>query len=345
MRPLLSICIPTLNRPEFLLQALESIALEKDAAEHIEICISNNGSESDYSKVEARIASLSTSLDIKYIRHQPRIPLDQNHHFVKKLATSEYIYFLGDDDFFLRGSLGKLLSFISEKKPDLAIFNGLLVDARNQYLGKHFNLPAKHYVSAEDAFVDLKDKGSFGSVLARVDMLSDADFERLYETDHAYGCYWLAIFRMYAQGTPINVFVPDFPCVALRCAEKSYNHIYVYFGKIPHWMEIHRQLVPPGGLQKLMYAHAAASNGTNESFRFLLHLAGSGNNLDLIRTADAAFYKKHRLKITLCKYLAASPVYRLLRNINHMRSAKRSRQIPEEERTTINQLLSLADKS
>jgi abequosyltransferase len=311
----LSICIPTLNRPELLLQSLNSIFSEPLLLDQLEICISNNCSESDYANVDELMADYAGHCNIKYVRHAKRLPLDENHHYVKRMATSEYIYFLGDDDFFLRDELGKLLDLINRKKPDLAIFNGYQVDDANVYLGPHFSLAPREYDSIEAAFKDLKDKGSFGAVLVHRDMLQDADFERLYQTDHAYGCYWLSLFRKHDRGEGLKIIVPDFPCVALRAARKTYNHIDVYFNKIPHWMAVHQQLLQTSGLRRLIDENVSETARFNTSLRFLIHLRGTGYDLHSIQKADPAFYDRHRLRIWLAQRIATSFFFKGLRRL------------------------------
>lgn len=315
MIPTLSICIPTLNRPELLLQSLNSIFCETLLLNQLEICISNNCSESDYQTVDALLTAHASRCNIKYVRHAQRLLLDENHHYVKRMATSDYIYFLGDDDFFLRDELGKLLDLIKRKKPDLAIFNGYQVDETNVYLGQHFSLVPREYDSIEVAFKDLKDKGSFGSVLVSREMLQDADFERLYQTDHAYGCYWLSLFRKHERGEVLKIIVPDFPCVALRAARKTYNHIEVYFNKIPHWMAVHQQLMQTSGLCSLIDENAADTVRFNTSLRFLIHLKSMGYDLYSIKKADPAFFDRHRFRLWLAQRLATSFVFKGLRRL------------------------------
>jgi glycosyltransferase involved in cell wall biosynthesis len=313
MNPTLSICIPTLNRPGFLLQSLNSIFSEPLLLSQLEICISNNCSEADYATVDELLAEHAGKWNIKYVRHAQRLPLDENHHYVKRMATSEYIYFLGDDDFFLRDELCKLLDLIRRKKPDLAIFNGYQVDDASAYLGLHFSLAPNEYDSVEAAFKELKDKGSFGSVLVHRDMLQDADFERLYQTDHAYGCYWLSLFRKHERGEDLRIIVPEFPCVALRAARKTYNHIDVYFNKIPRWMALHQQLLQISGLRHLIDDNAAETARFNTSLRFLMHLRATGYDLFSIQKADPAFYDRHRLRIWLAQRSATLFLYKGLR--------------------------------
>jgi abequosyltransferase len=315
MKPILSICIPTLNRPELLLQSLNSIFREPSLLGQLEICISNNGSEADYGAVDALLKAHSGACSIKYVRHSQRLPLDENHHCVKRLATTDYIYFLGDDDFFLRDELAKLLELIAHQKPDLAIFNGYLVDGANAYLGNHFTLGSREYESLEAAFRDLRDKGSFGAVLVRRDMLRDEDFEHLYRTDHAYGCYWLSLFRKHERGEKLAIMIPDFPCVALRCAQKTYNHIDVYFKKIPHEMTLRQQLVPLGPLRHLFDEQAAAFEKFSASLRFLSHLSDTGHDLRAIRTTNPSFYSRYKHRIWLAGLFGSSVIYVGLRRL------------------------------
>lgn len=313
MTKLLSICIPTLNRPEWLLQAINSICVDTTPFDEIEVCISNNCSESDYADIERYIESASSQIKIHYVRHTTRISLDENHHYVKKMASGEYVYLLGDDDFFLRNQLQKLIEFIKANKPDLAIFNGFIVDVNNNFLRMHCNLPPKEYNSLNEAFVDLRDKGSFGAVLSRKDLLQDDDFRQLYETAHAYGCFWLSIFRKFDRSESVKIFIPDFPCVALRSAQKNYNTVDVYYKKIPNWMMTFKKLAPIGLPMKLISDYERSHLVTISSFIFLLSLADSGFNLDLVDNANPTFRSKYRARIYICKKISKSISYKLFK--------------------------------
>lgn len=313
MKPILSICIPTLNRSNYLVQAIRSI-LENDSHLHeIEVCISNNCSDSDYSESEQLIATASNLCSIKYVRQKVRLPLDQHHHYVTEMAISDYVYLLGDDDFFLRDQIGLLISFIGGQRPDLAIFNGYSVDADNGYLGRHFNLDSTRYQSLAHAYGELRDKGSFGAILVHRDLLPGEVFRKLYGTDHAYCCYWAALFRKNERGERLRIFVPDFPCVALRCASKNYNHIDVFYKKIPYWMTVYQELFGSGDARRLIDEHADFVSKMNASPRFLIDLAGLGYDLNRIEASDPLFYRKYRVKIFICRVLSSSRVYKSLR--------------------------------
>lgn len=312
MARLLSICIPSLNRPALLRNAITSIRASKASMEKIEVCISNNCSEMDYAEVEAIIAEIGPSLNVSYVRQAARLPLDEHMHYVKTMAAGQFIYFLGDDDFFLDDQIDLLIEFIEQKDPDLAIFNGKLVDGTGSYLGAHFSFPPREYLGLTDAFADLRDRGMFGAVLVRAELLQDLDFRRLYGTSHAYGCFWLSLIRRHVAGVPVKIFVPEFPCVALRCAEKNYNHVLVYFRDIPYEFAVYKRFSEIDGLPLIADFERRQEKKTT-SFRFFCALSDLGSDLDSIRKINSKVYDDHRFKILAAKYFSASKTYRAIK--------------------------------
>lgn len=315
MSKLLSICIPTFNRPEWLIEAINSISADIDTLQEIEICVSNNCSESDYSDVVKLIDSVSNFIKISYVRHSARISLDENHHFVKRMASGNYIYFLGDDDFFLENQISKLVRFIKINKPDLAIFNGLVVDSEGATIGKYCDLQPKEYKSVSEAYFDLRFISSFGPVLVRKDFLQDADFMSLYDTYHAYACFWLSIFRRYDQGENVKIIVPDFPCVALRSAQKNYNYIDVMYKRVPKYINIMKLNVPLGLSKKLIDEFESAYLIRIYSYRFLLALGDVGCDLNMIADSNCSHMNKYRIRIHICKYLTIFKFYSFAKSI------------------------------
>lgn len=311
MKPILSICIPTLNRPELILLALESIFLELDSPNSIEICISNNASELDYMEVEALIRKYEAKCKIKYIYQAKRIALDEHHHYVVKMATGEYIYYLGDDDFFLEGEFSKILRLISEVRPDLAIFNGRLIDAKNKFIKVSFEGPPREFSSLELAFPFYKDKASFGAILVRRELIKDEDFIYLYGTDHAYACFWLTLFREVSY-KKCKIITPNFHCVALRTSNKNYNHIDVYFNKIPLWVKKHQSKLFNNELRYLFDEHLESIENLKKNYKFLFHLKCIGCNIKSIKHFDKNFYNKYKIRLFFVDSLLVSIIYKLL---------------------------------
>lgn len=315
MIPTLSICIPTLNRPELLLQSLNSIFSEPLLFKQLEICISNNCSDADYAIVDARLADYASLCNIKYVRHTRRLPLDENHHYVKRMATSKYIYFLGDDDFFLDDQLPLLLDLVEREAPDLAIFNGIFVDEHDKVVGPHFDLPALCYSNFSSAFIDLRDKGMFGAVLVKAEHLDDEKFRCLFGTSHGYGCFWFALMSNYSsQQSPI-VMIPTFPLVALRVGVKNYDNLRVYFRDILYEIAVYQRYLPSGLPQQLNEKFRVHYLKKISSVMFLTRMRNSNIDIKNIKNINPGFYRKYRLKIAVSEVFARIGAYDLLKKI------------------------------
>lgn len=120
--PILSICIPTYNREQFLNQALESIINETVCQNHenIEICISDNQSTDNTSKVIENWR-LKSAIPIHVHYNETNLGADLNFLSVINMARGKYCWFLGSDDIIEPGSISYLLEQI-ETYPDNGIF-------------------------------------------------------------------------------------------------------------------------------------------------------------------------------------------------------------------------------
>ena len=108
---LLSICIPTYNRPESLRNCLNSIS--KQNLKNFEVCISDNASKFDLNKI---IKPFKKKLRIKFVRNKKNQGFAMNVLNVSKMATGKFIWFLGDDDLVTNNSINHLLNLIKENK-------------------------------------------------------------------------------------------------------------------------------------------------------------------------------------------------------------------------------------
>lgn len=315
MSRIVSICIPTLNRAATLCQALRSIFSAEWDGSRVEICISNNASDEDYEPVIRLIESAPSELVIHYVEQAQRLPVDEHMLAVKNLATAPYIYFLGDDDYFLDGQLKNLLPFIDAASPDLAIFNGVIVDGDNNVLSSHFKLPSRRYGCIEDAFDDLRDKGMFGAVLVRSRHLNDQYFKALIGTAHGYGCYWFSLIADHLSGQTPTIIIPDFPLVALRMAAKTYDRVDVHYRDIPYELSVYQRHMPPGLPQRLNDRFRTRYLSKVSSLRFLTQLRQSGSNVRRIKDIDPAFYRRHRLAILASDLLVRSGSYEFARRL------------------------------
>ena len=107
----LSVCIPTYNRPEHLLNCLNSLCLQN--YKNFEVCISDNSSKANIKKL---IAPYKKKLNIKFNRNKKNLGFALNLLKVSKMASGEFIWFLGDDDLLVRNSIKTLINKMNNNK-------------------------------------------------------------------------------------------------------------------------------------------------------------------------------------------------------------------------------------
>ena len=113
---LLSICIPTYNRPEHLKNCLNSIS--KQNSKNFEVCISDNASKTDIGKL---IRPFKKKFKIRYKKNKRNLGFAMNVLNVSLMAKGKFIWFLGDDDLLTINSINILLRLI-KKNPKINFF-------------------------------------------------------------------------------------------------------------------------------------------------------------------------------------------------------------------------------
>ena len=116
----LSICIPTYNRAKHLRNCLNSILgnLSRFDVGQVEICISDNNSTDDTLKV---INEFSLMMPITFSKQRVNVGVAKNIVSVTKMATGDFIWLLGDDDFLVEDALIRLFQ-IFEDNPNVDFF-------------------------------------------------------------------------------------------------------------------------------------------------------------------------------------------------------------------------------
>ena len=108
---ILSICIPTYNRPEHLLNCLNSLALQ--SFKNFEVCISDNASKQN---IFSLISPFRKKLKIRFNRNKKNVGFALNLLKVASMAKGKFIWFLGDDDLLVKDSLKNLAIKIKQNK-------------------------------------------------------------------------------------------------------------------------------------------------------------------------------------------------------------------------------------
>lgn len=111
---LLSICIPTFNRCELLIQSMEALVNQVSQFDinDIEIIVSDNNSIDQTSQAIQSIIRDNSKINIRHYRQEENIGAVRNNYFLLQSAVGDFIYLVSDDDIFLPGSLKKILTII-----------------------------------------------------------------------------------------------------------------------------------------------------------------------------------------------------------------------------------------
>ncbi|ASA55968.1 glycosyltransferase family 2 protein [Vibrio gazogenes] len=272
---MLSICIPTLNRPYYLFKALYSIYHQEESIIPFEICISNNFSDYDYTEVELYIQQLNEKhRNIKYVKQEERLSLDKHMHFVINMSEGDYVYLLGDDDYFKKNAF-IILDKLIHDDIDLAVVNANWIDGKGKLISPVHSEPVNiEGLSKYEKYLHLYNKCTYGALLIRKSLFSDNNFKKLYNTSHAYGCFWIELLN---NDTPRKItYQSGNVCVNLRAAEKSYNLVDVIFNDVNlFFVELINSINSEEGKDAVLEAYRQYKE-SNSSIRFLCGLQKRG---------------------------------------------------------------------
>ncbi len=110
--PLISVIIPTYNRPKDIVNAVESVKLQREKYKNIEIIVVNDGSTEPYPELKGVI---SIFLHIN-TREKFKFPCaGYVRNIGAKVASGEYLVFLDDDDIMMPSRILKQFEFIKDK--------------------------------------------------------------------------------------------------------------------------------------------------------------------------------------------------------------------------------------
>lgn len=108
----LSICTPTWNRERFLRVSLKETLKQIDAGQlwgDVEICVSDNGSTDDTSKLIETLKGDHPRVQVKQNRFEKNEGYSKNMDAVIRLASGNFVFLNGDDDKFRPGGVLDLL--------------------------------------------------------------------------------------------------------------------------------------------------------------------------------------------------------------------------------------------
>lgn len=110
---LLSICIPTYNRPYLIRDLLNSVISKKVDPKYYEICISDDSTNDDTKKIVNEFLDMNNNINIVY-RHIE--PLDSYMNLLNslKMGKGKYLKLVSDYCYFLENTLSDMIEMIKK---------------------------------------------------------------------------------------------------------------------------------------------------------------------------------------------------------------------------------------
>jgi glycosyltransferase involved in cell wall biosynthesis len=175
---LISICIPSYNRPKEIRRLLDSI--DSTHVDDIEIVICEDKSPKRL-EVRAQVMDYkaSSKYDVNYIENEENCGYDKNLRNLIRAAKGHFVMFMGDDDMFIPQAFDQFFDFAS-KHTDCGY---ILRSYRNQYKDgsmqefRYFN-ESRTFEPSDETYMSMFDKSVFvsGFTISR-------EYSLLYETD------------------------------------------------------------------------------------------------------------------------------------------------------------------
>jgi len=149
---LFSIVVPTVNRPETLIECLKTLTSEK--GDDFEIIISDDCGDPENAKV---FEQFKDDLKVKYFRQSHRLGMRGNYEKALEYCSGDYITILGDDDGLVSGGLEVAREVLTLKQPDIIFWWPHMYWWPNALISKKQNLlyilkPKRkvHWVESKD---------------------------------------------------------------------------------------------------------------------------------------------------------------------------------------------------
>lgn len=151
---LLSICIPTYNRAEYLRKLLEGLLPQiKLFEQKVSIHISNNASTDSTANLISELAALY-KVQIDYYCQSQNVGLENNYAKAASMTDGKYTFILGDDDLLAPNFIKTIVEYLDvEEEFSLIHFNWMHGDEnyRTEYVQNQV-YPKKVYMPVDEFF-------------------------------------------------------------------------------------------------------------------------------------------------------------------------------------------------
>jgi len=200
-RPVLSVAMPTRNRPELLERALGSVLdAARPVAGRVEVTVSDGSTDDASGRVVRRLLT-DWPGGYRYVWNRPALNLPGNINRAIGLGTGVWVLQLHDDDYLLPGAGAAILDTIDQMGPGerVLLFGAEIVDEHGTRRRRQ-TFRSEQYLEPATALGRVLRNSSFVRQPAAVVRRSAFDEQGLYDTTMGGPCdtdMWVRLFSRY----------------------------------------------------------------------------------------------------------------------------------------------------
>ncbi len=191
---ILSVCIPSYNRPEELRRLLDSIDTKKYTNE-IEIIIQEDKApkRAEVRSTVDKYITENESLVVRYYENEENCGYDKNLRTLPKRAQGEYVMYMGDDDMFIPGMLDEYIDHLKKYEPGYVLRRYKTIHKDGSVEEYRYSKGDVFFEPGEDAYIELFRRSLFISGFTfKKSLFSDYDCDVFDGT---------LLFQLYIQAT------------------------------------------------------------------------------------------------------------------------------------------------
>ncbi len=192
---ILSICIPSYNRPLELKRLLESIDSKKYADE-IEVIIQEDKApkrQEVHEMIREFKEKHESGFCLQYFENEENCGYDKNLRTLPRRATGEYVMYMGDDDMYVPGSLDSYIDLLVKEKPGYILRRYRTIHTDGSVEEYRYAKENVFFSPGEDSYVELFRRSLFISGFTfRRELFNDYDCDAFDGT---------LLFQLYIQAT------------------------------------------------------------------------------------------------------------------------------------------------
>ncbi|GAB4517638.1 MAG: hypothetical protein OHK0046_24410 [Anaerolineae bacterium] len=217
-RPFFSVMIPTIDRPHYLRELLESILLQDPGVEHMQIMVVDNASTA------ADIGALVQEIGggrVEYFRQAERVPFAENFNTCLRLSRGAYVHLMHDDDLVLPGCYAAYRAHIEQYGCSIVLSQIIAMNDQKERLGVSNPVKVVQGIVQDTAQILWQpDTFALNTLIARRDLYEQVGG---YHDGILFGADYEICARLFEVG--VVGFLPE-PYVLYRFHPKQTSRIY-----------------------------------------------------------------------------------------------------------------------